>query len=58
MMREVVDDRDAIHLRLNFQTPLHALEGLQRRRNLFFRDSIGRSQSRSRGRVPHVVFAR
>ena len=58
MMREVINDGDAVHLRLNFQAPLHALERLQRRHNLLFRDAVPGSQRRCRGCIPHVVFAR
>ena len=36
MMREVVNDGDAVHLRFPLQPPLHALESLQRRRDFSF----------------------
>ena len=58
VMRKVIDDGDAIHLGANFEAALHALEGLQRGGNLFFRNSASRRQRCRRGRIPHVVFTR
>jgi hypothetical protein len=57
MMREVVDDGDAIHLSFHFQAPLYALERLKRSRDLLFCDAIRRGHRRSRRCVPHVVLA-
>ena len=37
MMREVVNDGDAAHLRFHFQPPLHALKSFERRRDFIFR---------------------
>src|SRR5579871_1804767 len=57
MMREVVDDGDAVHLRFDFETALHALECLQRGGDCIFWNSAGESESGRRGGVPNVVFA-
>ena len=57
MMRKVVDDGDAVHLRLDFEATLHALESLQRGGDGFFGNAAGSGQRRGGGRVPDVVFA-
>ena len=41
MMREVIDDRDAIDLGLHFEAALHALESLERVGDGFFRHAAG-----------------
>ena len=56
MMREVVDDGDAVDLRLHFEAALYALECLQRGGDRFFRNAAGCCQRGRRGRVPDVVF--
>src|SRR5271165_3540571 len=57
MMREVVDDGNAVDLRLHFQPALHALECLQSIGNGLFRNAAGGGKRGRGSRVPHVVFA-
>src|ERR1700730_13238241 len=57
MMREIVDDRDAVDLSFYFQTALHALELFKCAGNNVYRNPVIRSHSRRRRGVPDVVFA-
>ena len=40
MMREVVDNGNAVHFRAHFEATLHALERLKRCSDLFFRNAV------------------
>src|SRR5580700_7357624 len=57
MMSEVVDDGDAIDLRLHFEATLHALEGLERGGNCLLRNVPGSGERGCRCCIPNVVLA-
>src|SRR5580700_5681499 len=57
MMREIINDRNTINLRLNFEPSLYALECLQRTRDLIRGNIVYVSHSCSCSRIPNVVFA-
>src|SRR5579864_8455470 len=57
MMREVIDDGDAVDLGFHFKATLHALESFERGGDGVFANSAGGSESRGSGGVPDVVFA-
>ena len=57
MVRKVVDDGHAVHLRAHLQPPLHRPERRQRLHNRRRRNALPSRQRRRRRRVQRVVFA-
>src|SRR6266700_2539188 len=57
MVREIVNDGDAVHFCFHFQATLDALETLQGLRNDFQWDAVMCSQDSCRRSVPNVVLA-
>src|SRR4051812_20185303 len=56
VMREIVDDSDAIHLGLHLETALHGLKTLERLGDGARLDAVVRSHGSSCRRIEHVVF--
>ena len=57
MVREVINNGDAVHLGSNLQTSLYAFKSFKRGRDFLFRDAVSSGQSRGCSSVPDVIFA-
>src|SRR5579864_1738395 len=57
MMREIVNDGNAIHFGLNFEPSLDALKGAQGFADHLLRYPVPGGHRCGRGGIPHVVFS-